>query len=181
MPGSFFERSASLMPESAPTPYRRVVPRPRTPSPPPVIEEEPEQEEQAYDQPATSTSNPSPRRGRSRSTGKEKSVGTDQPGPSQERESSRPRSPSKRSIEEPEAEPFEPTARLPSRKGKERAWDTSGEIRVRGKEKELREAKEHHARNVHDGDDGEREQDKQRIRVLEEEVARLRAEVRALH
>lgn len=68
-----------------------------------------------------------------------------------------------------------------SRKGKERAWDTSGEIRVRGKEKELREAREDHARNAHERDDGERGQDKQRIRILEEEIARLRAEVRALH
>ncbi|PIL29869.1 hypothetical protein GSI_08076 [Ganoderma sinense ZZ0214-1] len=183
MPGSFFERSASLMPESAPTPYRRVVPCPRTPLPPPIIEEETEEEEQTDDQPVASTSNPSPRRGRSRSTGRRKSVDTDRPEPSQERESSehgvssRPPSKSRRSIEEPDAEPLEPAARVPSRKGKERAWDTSGEIRVRGKEEELREAREDHARNAHDRDDGEREQDKQRIRILEEEVARLRAEL----
>ncbi len=65
-----------------------------------------------------------------------------------------------------------------SSKGKERACDTSGEIRVQGKERELREAREDHARNAHDRDDSERDRDKQRIRMLEEEVARLRVEVR---
>ncbi|KAI1797456.1 hypothetical protein LXA43DRAFT_416344 [Ganoderma leucocontextum] len=183
MPGSFFERSTSLMPELTPTPYKRAVPRPRTPSPPSVIEEEPEEEEQVDDQPIESTSNPSPRRGRSESLGGEKSVATDRAGPSQERESSgrgvsgRPSSKSRRSIEEPDADPSDPIPRLASRKGKERAWDTSGEIRVRGKEEELREAMEDHARNAHERGDREREQDKRRIRMLEEEVARLRVEL----
>ena len=63
-------------------------------------------------------------------------------------------------------------------KGKERARDTSGELRVRGKERELRAAREAHARDERNGDDEERERDKQRIRMLEEEIARLRAQVR---
>lgn len=45
-------------------------------------------------------------------------------------------------------------------------------------EQELREAREDHARNAYERDDSGRARDKQRIRMLEEEVARLRAEVR---
>ena len=165
------------MPESAPTPYRRAVRRARTPSPPPAIEEETEEEEQADAHPIASTSSSSPRRGRSESLQRDKSE-RESPGHGI---SSCPSSTSKRSTEEPRTESLEPIARMVSRKGKERAWDTSGEIRVRGKEKELREAREDHARNAHERDDGERGQDKQRIRILEEEIARLRAEVRALH
>ena len=165
------------MPEAIPTPLKRAVPRPRTPTPPPVIEEEPEEEEQGGEANVTSTSKLSPRRGRPPSLTREKSVNADRTRPSRERESPhRPASP-----EEIQYEPLEPTARSTSRKGKERAWDTSGEIRVRGKEQELREAREDHARNAHGRDDSERERDKQRIRMLEEEVARLRAEVRAMH
>jgi len=62
-------------------------------------------------------------------------------------------------------------------RGKERAWDTSGEVQVRGKERELRAVREAHLRNEPARDDEERERDKQRIRMLEEEIARLRAQV----
>ena len=64
-------------------------------------------------------------------------------------------------------------------KGKERARDTSRELHVRGKERELSAAREAHARNDSGRDDEERERDKQRIRMLEDEIARLRAQVRA--
>ena len=59
------------------------------------------------------------------------------------------------------------TARPRPSKGKERAYDTSGDIRVRGKERELREAREDHARNAHERDDAERERDKLRIKMLD--------------
>ncbi|KAF9818776.1 hypothetical protein IEO21_02556 [Rhodonia placenta] len=62
-------------------------------------------------------------------------------------------------------------------KGKERAHDTSGEIRVRGKERELHAAREAQLRNEPGSDDEERERDKQRIRMLEEEIVRLRAQL----
>ncbi|TBU39441.1 hypothetical protein BD309DRAFT_993770 [Dichomitus squalens] len=173
MPGSFFERSASLMPEAIPTPMKRAVPRPRTP--PPAIEEEPEEEEgQADEQQIALAPERSSGRGRSQSLTKGKSMDADQAGPSRHREPSHHRS---ISTEELEPGPLEPAARSTSRKGKERAWDTSGEIRVRGKEQELHEAREDHARNAHARDDSERERDKQRIRMLEEEVARLRVEL----
>jgi len=57
--------------------------------------------------------------------------------------------------------------------------DTSSEIRVRGKESELRAAREAHARILPTADEEERERDKIRIKLLEEEVERLRAQVRA--
>ncbi|KAK7044204.1 hypothetical protein VNI00_007924 [Paramarasmius palmivorus] len=67
--------------------------------------------------------------------------------------------------------------------------DTSGEIRVRGKERELSIAREQHMLNqqrwerdrdkVENVEDWER--DKERIRVLEEEVRRLREEVRVYY
>lgn len=62
-------------------------------------------------------------------------------------------------------------------KGKERAYDTSGEVQVRGKERELRAAREAQMRNEPARDNEERERDKKRIRMLEEEIARLRAQV----
>ncbi|CAL1715940.1 unnamed protein product [Somion occarium] len=79
-------------------------------------------------------------------------------------------------------------------KGKERdmsSWDydfsfsgdTSGEVRVRGIERELLEAREEHYRKELEQDPDssayleEREQDKQRIRALEEEVARLKRQL----
>ncbi|KAI0663720.1 hypothetical protein C8Q70DRAFT_906152 [Cubamyces menziesii] len=178
MPGSLFPRSASLMPE---TPIvQRAVPRPRTPTPPPEpIAEEAEEDEVVEEQPRES-----PSRGRSQdrysAKFRDKRPETSEPSSVRERSrqsesSERAASSSRRSLDEPEH--AEPVARLRSSKGKERACDTSGEIRVRGKERELREAKENHARYAHERDDGERERDKQRIRMLEEEVARLRAEL----
>ncbi|KAI0926275.1 hypothetical protein AcW1_008487 [Taiwanofungus camphoratus] len=64
-------------------------------------------------------------------------------------------------------------------RGKDLAWDTSGEIRVRGKERELHAAREAHLRNEPARDDEEREHDKRRIRMLEEEIARLKAQLAA--
>ncbi|KAI0671948.1 hypothetical protein C8Q78DRAFT_972600 [Trametes maxima] len=176
MPGSLFPRSASLIPETPAIP-QRTVPRPRTPPPAPqtIIEEaEEEMVEEAPEQP----------RKRGRSQDRRSSHPTDENGdtarPSSLRDSSRhsdasgrAASSSRRSLDDPE----EPVSRPRSRKGKERACDTSGEVRVRGKERELREAREDHARNAHERDGREREHDKQRIRMLEEEVARLRAEL----
>lgn len=77
-----------------------------------------------------------------------------------------------------------------SAKGKERMQDddllyilgdvTGGDTRIRAKERELVAAKEEHQR--HSGGQStaasdERERDKERIRILEEEVKRLREEV----
>ncbi len=74
-------------------------------------------------------------------------------------------------------------------KGKQRAsmdlvdGDTSGHIRVRGKEQELFTAREQLRRNEERFDDrpevdnNERERDKEKIKMLEEEVKRLREEV----
>lgn len=62
--------------------------------------------------------------------------------------------------------------------------DTSGEIRVRGIEQELLAAREeHHRKELEQDPDSsvyleEREQDKERIRILEEEVAKLKRQVR---
>ncbi|TFY58452.1 hypothetical protein EVJ58_g6410 [Rhodofomes roseus] len=122
MPGSFFPRSESLIPESPPSPEpeRRVSWLPRTPSPTPT----------------------SPRK-------TEKTL---------------------RQIEKSE-----------KAKGKERAGDTSGEVQVRGKERELRAAREAHARHEPGRDDDERERDKLRIRMLEDEIAWLRAQLSAQH
>uniref|UniRef100_A0A0W0FIZ8 Uncharacterized protein n=1 Tax=Moniliophthora roreri TaxID=221103 RepID=A0A0W0FIZ8_MONRR len=71
--------------------------------------------------------------------------------------------------------------------GRHSDLDTSGEIRVRGKERELDEAREEHMRNQQrwdrdrdKADQGQREaweHDKERIRILEEEVRRLREEL----
>ena len=71
-----------------------------------------------------------------------------------------------------------PAPKSDKAKGKERARDTSGELHVRGKERELRAAREAHARKEPGSDDDEREYDRQRIRILEDEIARLRAQVR---
>ncbi|KAI0833716.1 hypothetical protein BC628DRAFT_1308678 [Trametes gibbosa] len=180
MPGSLFPRSASLMPEPIPAHHRRAVPRMRTPTPPP---EEPEPvEEEAPLEPFADAQEQSPRRGRAHDHARERSRGrsVDDAGPSAARESSRHSETSSRaasSSRRPLEQPAETASRVRSLKGKERACDTSGEIRVRGKEQELREAREDHARNVHDRDDDERERDKRRIRMLEEEVARLRVEL----
>ncbi|KZT06023.1 uncharacterized protein LAESUDRAFT_759566 [Laetiporus sulphureus 93-53] len=62
-------------------------------------------------------------------------------------------------------------------KGKERACDTSGEVRVRGKEEELRAAREAHMRVEPGRDEQEQARDKQRIKVLEEEIMRLKAQL----
>ncbi|KAH9930140.1 uncharacterized protein B0H18DRAFT_1084017 [Fomitopsis serialis] len=72
-----------------------------------------------------------------------------------------------------------PTEKSEKAKGKERAWDTSGEVQVRGKERELRAAREAQARDEPGRDDEERECDKLRIRMLEEEITRLRAQLAA--
>jgi hypothetical protein len=101
-----------------------------------------------------------------------------------------------------------PTAHVATRspgvdKGKARALDethegdTSGVLRVRGKEQELvaaREELDRHQRLMaedHDDAEGEtsllreverdRDRDKARIRMLEEEIARLKQEVSARH
>lgn len=69
--------------------------------------------------------------------------------------------------------------------------DTSGHIRVRGKERELVAAKEEHRRNerrwekdkdvlLDDQTQREKARDKERIRMLEEEVSRLKEEVSIL-
>ena len=58
--------------------------------------------------------------------------------------------------------------------GRTSSAETSYETRVRGKERELKDAIE----REHDGDDEEeRRRDKERIRTLEEEVKKLREEV----
>ncbi|GBE88507.1 hypothetical protein SCP_1303230 [Sparassis crispa] len=62
-------------------------------------------------------------------------------------------------------------------KGKERAWDTSGELRVRGKEQELRAVREASVQPSRDSE--ERERDKARIRMLEQEIAQLKAQLAA--
>lgn len=71
-------------------------------------------------------------------------------------------------------------------RGKQRAVDladevgnTSGEVRVRGKEKELWEAREQQRVSDAHGtrDEDERTRDKEMIRVLEAEVAKLKAQV----
>lgn len=76
------------------------------------------------------------------------------------------------------------TAARASVKGKERAYtppesNTSGEVRVRGKERELLAAKQERREreSQRDSDDREKERDKQRICALEEEVHRLKDEV----
>ncbi|KAI0636197.1 hypothetical protein C8Q77DRAFT_1208038 [Trametes polyzona] len=180
MPGSLFPRSASMIPET-PIP-QRSVPRPRTPTPPPPepIAEEAEEEEPEPDPEEPIASPPRGRAQRSHSQ-RSRERSADIAGPSSARPSSRhgesserAASSSRRSLDEPAEQP---PVRSRSAKGKERAYDTSGEIRVQGMERELRAAKEDHARNVHGRDDSERERDKQRIRMLEEEVARLRAEL----
>ncbi|KAI0366310.1 hypothetical protein BV20DRAFT_972034 [Pilatotrama ljubarskyi] len=180
MPGSLFPRSASLMPEPIPSNLNRAVPRPRTPTPPP----EPIQEERApvCDDGVDESPTQAPRRQPSRDDqAREQSDRiADAAGPSSLAETSRRSESSERGASSSGKsldEAAEPAPRARSAKGKERAYDTSGEIRVRGKERELREAREDHARNAHERDDSERERDKQRIRMLEEEVARLRAEL----
>lgn len=57
--------------------------------------------------------------------------------------------------------------------------ETSNRLRIEGKELELSVVKErHHSRkNADDDDDAERTLDKQRIKALEEEIRRLKAEV----
>ncbi|EIW57775.1 uncharacterized protein TRAVEDRAFT_59336 [Trametes versicolor FP-101664 SS1] len=180
MPGSLFPRSASLMPETVPRKHQRAVPRLRTPTPPPppiepIVEEaEPETAQSEHEE--------SSRRGRTLKTRtdqtRDRSAEVAAPSPVRESSrhsnaSGRDASSSRRSLDEP----VEPVHRPRSSKGKERAWDTSGEVRVRGKERELQEAREEHERHSRDRGDGERDHDKQRIRMLEEEVARLRAEL----
>ncbi|OCH90324.1 hypothetical protein OBBRIDRAFT_887768 [Obba rivulosa] len=68
-------------------------------------------------------------------------------------------------------------------RGKQRAAahdpDTSSELRVWGKESELRAAREAHARILTTADEEERERDKLRIKLLEEEVERLRTQLAA--
>lgn len=70
------------------------------------------------------------------------------------------------------------------------AWDgdTSGEVRVRGKERELvaaREEQERHERrrekekDLNEEADREKTVDKERIRMLEDEIMRLKEEVRS--
>jgi hypothetical protein len=69
------------------------------------------------------------------------------------------------------------------------AADTSGMLRVRGKEHELREAREEHMRKEQERELDpdttlimeEREQDKERIRKLEAEVSWLKRQVRPVH
>lgn len=73
----------------------------------------------------------------------------------------------------------------PCDKGKGKAVDveanTSGEIRVRGKERELAAAKADQRRREDSDEESESSQrDKERIRMLEEEIARLREEVRLI-
>ncbi|KAI0714425.1 hypothetical protein C8T65DRAFT_644282 [Cerioporus squamosus] len=187
MPGSLFARSESLIPEPIPAKFQRAVPRTRTPPPPPTpLAILPESTEDAEQQPEEAAEEgsvmESPRRGRSQARQREKSAdgSRDRPRPSPVPKSSGHAESSSRAASNPRTsldEPSEPPTRPRSSKGKERAYDTSGEVRVRGKERELREAREDHARNAHDRDDNERERDKQRIRMLEEEVARLRAEL----
>ncbi|KAI0350033.1 hypothetical protein OH77DRAFT_1525180 [Trametes cingulata] len=180
MPGSLFPRSASLMPEPIPSNLKRAVPRPRTPTPPPqpTAEEAASVHEEGINE--SPLQSPGRRRSRENLARIPSDRSTDGPEPSSVSEitwrsehSEQVASSSRGSLDEP-AE-LVPKAR--SAKGKERACDTSGEIRVRGKERELREAREEHARNAHERDGSERERDKQRIRMLEEEVARLRAEL----
>ncbi|TFK82838.1 hypothetical protein K466DRAFT_556014 [Polyporus arcularius HHB13444] len=168
MPGSLFSRSESLIPEPIPAKFQRT--RPRTPPPPPtpsanlpVLAEDAEQENEEAAERSTVES---PRRGRSQDRRRERSADRRE----SSRHASRAASTSRPSMDELSERPR-------SSKGKERACDTSGEIRVQGKERELREAREDHARNAHDRDDSERDRDKQRIRMLEEEVARLRVEL----
>jgi hypothetical protein len=65
------------------------------------------------------------------------------------------------------------------------AAETSGEVRVRGKERELVEAKEEQMRRGRrkerdrytDVDEREREKDKEKIKMLEEEIRKLKEEV----
>ena len=187
MPGSLFPRSESLIPEAIPARFQRAVPRPRTPPPPPTplakVSEAAEIAEEVGEEIVEEISVMSPRRGRSQSRQQEAiaSGSRDRARSSSARESSRHAESSDQAASHPQTvvdEADEPPVRTRPWKGKEREYDTSGEIRVRGKERELREAREDHARNAHERDDGERERDKQRIRMLEEEVARLRAEVR---
>ncbi|KAH9943719.1 hypothetical protein B0H21DRAFT_748224 [Amylocystis lapponica] len=90
------------------------------------------------------------------------------------------------STDEDEAEE-EDLEYIPSKtakaKGKQRALDTSGEIQVQGKERELRAAREAHSRSEAARDIEERERDKERIRMLEEEIGCLKAQlaVRSQH
>lgn len=177
MPGSLFPRSESLIPEAIPAKYQRAVPRPRTPSPPPpsttVAESSDAAEDAIGSQPAES-----PHRGRSHDRARENSVDSKRSvGELSVRDHSEVSAPAESNPRRSFDEPLERTARPRSSKGKERAYDTSGDIRVRGKEQELRQAREEQARNATERDDFERERDKVRIKMLEEEVARLRAEV----
>ncbi|RPD60995.1 hypothetical protein L226DRAFT_462661 [Lentinus tigrinus ALCF2SS1-7] len=186
MPGSLFARSESLIPEPIPARFQRAVPRPRTPPPPPTplpqVPASGEDAERESEEVVEGRSIESPRRGRSQDRQPELSPHSsrDHAGPSPVRESSQHVNSSSRATSLPRSsldKSVQPSMRPRSSKGKERACDMSGEIRVRGKERELREAREDHARNAHERGDDEREQDKKRIRMLEEEVARLRAEL----
>ncbi|KAI0749856.1 hypothetical protein C8Q80DRAFT_1164333 [Daedaleopsis nitida] len=173
MPGSLFPRSESLMPEPIPAKYQRAVPRPRTPSPPPLdaVAEATETNGEGLEPPDRQLSE-SPGRGRSTEGRTERA--DDIHGVTRR---SSARSSSQQSEPSQHGRESAPAAIRRSAKGKERAYDTSGETTVKGMEAELREAREDHARNAHERDDGEGEKDKRRIRMLEEEVARLRAQL----
>ncbi|KAI0788028.1 hypothetical protein C8Q74DRAFT_1255428 [Fomes fomentarius] len=180
MPGSLFPRSESLIPEAIPARYKRAVPRPRTPSPPPPSTTVAESSDAAEDA-IGSQPTESPLRGRSHDRTRENSVDSRRSvGASSVRESSQHSevsAPAESNTRRSFDGPLNPTARPRSSKGKERAYDTSGDVRVRGKEQELRQAREEQARNANERDDIERERDKVRIKMLEEEVTRLRAEL----
>ncbi|CDO76510.1 hypothetical protein BN946_scf184361.g9 [Trametes cinnabarina] len=173
MPGSLFPRSASLMPEPVPRNVHRAVLRLHTPAPPPEAILEGAEDESDEPRPERPELRGLSREGRASKTRDDDDTIA---GPLSTQEGSGERdNSSRRSLDEPEGK--EPVARPRSAKGKERACDTSGELRVRGKERELRQAREEHARTAHERDVDERERDKARIRMLEEEVARLRAEL----
>lgn len=184
MPGSLFPRSASLQPSEPPSP-EEIARRVRFV---PTVE-------------GRSTGGPEQRKPRSRSnlreiaTIQEEQPNDEHPGSpanhdvtgseQQEQSHGRSRSPSDanpplRDLNESSVELS--TSQMSDRaRGKQRATaqdpDTSSELRVRGKESELRAAREAHARILPTADEEERERDKLRINFLEEEVERLRAQV----
>ncbi|KAJ6612270.1 hypothetical protein B0H10DRAFT_2053028 [Mycena sp. CBHHK59/15] len=197
MPGSLFPRSASMDPESPPeyADPRQVRFAPDIISP--ATRRRPEIEGPLETSPSPTRAPTTPLRPRTvpsvKAAVERFHVGADNADPSILLPSSK----GKRKAEAPTEEADE-LPRIPAKdKGKARACDlgddadTSGEVRVRGKERELFAAREVQKRNEKrrwerdkekDREDDterdiEREKDKERIRMLEDEILRLKDEL----
>ncbi|EIW84193.1 hypothetical protein CONPUDRAFT_135721 [Coniophora puteana RWD-64-598 SS2] len=178
MPGALFPRSPSLMPETPPHPPHVHFAQPASSSPStprrlsPVPEPESEPEAGPSSSPFRPPAIPSVRdqvsRFRTNGSDADPSILL-------------PNSPGQ------DMTPVSPVKHSPSRKGKERQFDddgfldpnTSNELRVRTKQRELDAARgEEQRRMTQEPNDEEgRERDMHRIRLLEQEVARLKAEL----